>query len=142
MCSAAQSFTKVISGKDNQANLSNPIHLTYLLHFVLCRAVLDDVPHPLLQHGEQVCRRFRRCLLNQACRGGEKRWYTSTLELQLASLELCRACRRVPTLHVLVYPRTLRTLWSPCKPHRESEPGTGSSKVRLMATCRSCGRFA
>eukprot|EP00903_Cladosiphon_okamuranus_P014166 g13165.t1 len=37
--------------------------------------------------------------LDQACGGGEKRWYTSTLELQLASLELCRACRRVPTLH-------------------------------------------
>ncbi|CAN0090492.1 unnamed protein product [Ectocarpus sp. 12 AP-2014] len=36
--------------------------------------------------------------LNQTCDGGEKRWYASTLELQLASLEFvgradaCRPC--------------------------------------------------
>ena len=36
-------------------------------------------------------------------------------------------------MHVLDYPRTLRTLWSPCEPHRGSEPGTGSSKVRLIS---------
>lgn len=41
-----------------------------------------------------------------------KRWYASTLELQLASLELCRACRSVPTLHARVDDDTPRTLWS------------------------------
>lgn len=41
--------------------------------------------------------------LNQACEGEEKRWYTSTLELQLASLAMCKACRSVPTWHVRVF---------------------------------------
>ncbi|CAM9615447.1 unnamed protein product, partial [Ectocarpus sp. 12 AP-2014] len=40
--------------------------------------------------------------LNQACCG---RWYASTLELQLVSLEFCGACRRLQTLHVRVYRR-------------------------------------
>ncbi|CAN0193582.1 unnamed protein product, partial [Hapterophycus canaliculatus] len=31
-----------------------------------------------------------------------KRWYTSTMELQLASLDFCVACRSVPTLHLIV----------------------------------------
>ena len=40
--------------------------------------------------------------VNQACEGGEKRWYASTLELQLTSLELCKACRSVGTLRMHV----------------------------------------
>lgn len=40
-------------------------------------------------------------------------WYVSTLELQLASLDFCRACRRVPTLHFRVLDETPRTLWAP-----------------------------
>ena len=51
-------------------------------------------------------------VLLQACEGGENRWYASTLELQLVSLELCRACRSVPILHVRVEAGTPRTLWS------------------------------
>jgi len=60
-----------------------------------------------------------RCLdafvvaLNQASRRAEwGRWYTSTRELQLASLGLCRVCRSVPTLHARVSEKTPRTLWS------------------------------
>lgn len=34
--------------------------------------------------------------------GGPMRWYASTLNLQLASLDLCRTCRSVATLHILV----------------------------------------
>ncbi|CAN0553692.1 unnamed protein product, partial [Ectocarpus sp. 8 AP-2014] len=55
-----------------------------------------------------------RCLdafivaLNQTCDGGEKRWYASTLELQLVSLEFCGACRHVPTLDVRVNRQTPR----------------------------------
>ncbi|CAN0042237.1 unnamed protein product [Ectocarpus sp. 6 AP-2014] len=37
--------------------------------------------------------------LSQACKGGEKRWYASILELQLTSLDMCRACRSTPILH-------------------------------------------
>ncbi|CAN0435400.1 unnamed protein product, partial [Ectocarpus fasciculatus] len=50
--------------------------------------------------------------LDQACEGGEKRWYTSTLELQLASPVFCKACRSVSTLNVLVETATPRTLWA------------------------------
>lgn len=34
--------------------------------------------------------------------GDGKAWYTSTTQLQLASLDLCVACRAVPTLHLTV----------------------------------------
>ncbi|CAM9389107.1 unnamed protein product, partial [Ectocarpus sp. 6 AP-2014] len=44
--------------------------------------------------------------LSQACEGGEKRWYVSTLELQLTSLGMCRACRNVSTLRVRVEDQT------------------------------------
>lgn len=37
----------------------------------------------------------------------------STLELQLASLEVCKACRSVPTLRVRVANETPSTLWAP-----------------------------
>jgi len=50
--------------------------------------------------------------LSQACEGGEKRWCESTLELQLASREMCSACRSIPTLLVRVDGRTPRALWS------------------------------
>ncbi|CAN0022744.1 unnamed protein product [Ectocarpus sp. 6 AP-2014] len=38
--------------------------------------------------------------LNETCNG--KSWYTSTKELQLASLEFCVACRNYQTLHLKV----------------------------------------
>ncbi|CAN0575530.1 unnamed protein product, partial [Ectocarpus sp. 12 AP-2014] len=59
-----------------------------------------------------------RCLdafvvaLSQACEGGKKRWYASTLELQLTSLDMCRACRGTSIWHVCVTDRTPRSLWS------------------------------
>ncbi|CAN0191062.1 unnamed protein product, partial [Ectocarpus sp. 6 AP-2014] len=56
--------------------------------------------------------------LNQAydSRAGDcdnVRWFTSTLDLQLASLDLCRACRSVPTLLVKIDHDTPRSLWTP-----------------------------
>ncbi|CAM9655716.1 unnamed protein product, partial [Ectocarpus sp. 12 AP-2014] len=50
--------------------------------------------------------------LNQAHDGQEKRWYVSTLELQLVSLELCEACRKAETLHVRVDQDAPPCLWS------------------------------
>eukprot|EP00903_Cladosiphon_okamuranus_P019553 g17984.t1 len=55
-------------------------------------------------------------------------WYTSTRQLQLASLEFCTACRSVPTLIVTVEKDTPTRLWMD-DPARES----GSAK-RLAAT--------
>lgn len=63
-----------------------------------------------------------RCLdafvvaLNQACEGRKNSWYTSTLELQLASLEFCKACRSVSTLRVLVDTTTPRSLMWAAEP--------------------------
>lgn len=67
-----------------------------------------------------------RCLdafivaLSQAHDAGKykTRWYVSTLELQLSSLEFCRACRNVPTLHVRVGIESPTTLWAT----QEKEP--------------------
>ncbi|CAM9582244.1 unnamed protein product [Ectocarpus fasciculatus] len=61
-----------------------------------------------------------RSRIKQACDGQGKRWYTSTLELQLVSLAFCVACRDVPTLHVRVDRQTPATLWSPRKSHTTS----------------------
>ncbi|CBJ27701.1 expressed unknown protein [Ectocarpus siliculosus] len=69
--------------------------------------------------------------LSQACEGGEKRWYTSTTELQLGSLDICRACRSTPTLHVRVTGGTPTSLWSP--PTVQALPNTQSSKVRVVS---------
>ncbi|CAN0589936.1 unnamed protein product, partial [Ectocarpus sp. 12 AP-2014] len=55
--------------------------------------------------------------LNQACDGQNKRWIASTLELQLASLEFCGACRSVQTFQVHVDAETPPRLWYPCKAH-------------------------
>ncbi|CAN0022129.1 unnamed protein product, partial [Ectocarpus sp. 6 AP-2014] len=46
--------------------------------------------------------------LNEMCDG--KCWYTSTKELQQASLEFCIACRKYPTLRLRVDVQTPRTL--------------------------------
>jgi len=64
--------------------------------------------------------------LGQACEGGRKRWFTSTLELQRVSLDFCLACRSAPTLHVYVQAQTPRSLWSSRAP-----TNTNSSKARL-----------
>lgn len=49
--------------------------------------------------------------VQQASVEGKNRWYTSTQELQLVSLGLCRACRDVRTLSVRVTVDSLRSLW-------------------------------
>ncbi|CAM9343479.1 unnamed protein product, partial [Laminaria digitata] len=45
------------------------------------------------QDGTGRCLQAVTIALNRACAQGEKIWFTSTLHLQLASLEFCRACR-------------------------------------------------
>ncbi|CAM9728789.1 unnamed protein product [Ectocarpus fasciculatus] len=63
--------------------------------------------------------------LDQACDGQEKRWYASTLELQLASLAFCRACRSVQTLHVRVDQQTPPSLWSPLSSQTTANESSG-----------------
>ncbi|CAM9518819.1 unnamed protein product, partial [Ectocarpus fasciculatus] len=52
-------------------------------------------------------------MLSQGCDRGVGSQYVSTLELQLVSLEFCRVCRSVPTLHARVDEDTPRSLWDP-----------------------------
>lgn len=61
--------------------------------------------------GQSRCLEAFIVALNQAGEGWRNLWYVSTLELQLVSLEFCRARRRIPTLGVLVDGRTVRSLW-------------------------------
>ncbi|CAN0197326.1 unnamed protein product, partial [Ectocarpus sp. 13 AM-2016] len=56
--------------------------------------------------------------LNETCDGAS--WYTSTKELQLASLEVCMACRNYPTVHLNVdeqIPRRLLATADAPPPH-------------------------
>ncbi|CAN0521524.1 unnamed protein product, partial [Ectocarpus sp. 12 AP-2014] len=78
-----------------------------------------------------------RCLdafvvaLSQACEGGKKRWYSSTLELQLTSLDLCRACRSTSILHVRVNDQTPRSLWT--SRTAQTRPNTRSWKLLISS---------
>jgi len=78
--------------------------------------------------GESRCLHAFTVALSEACNGGVKRWYASTLELQLVSLEFCRACRSIPQLAVNVEASTPRSLWSPRK--AQTPPRTRSSEAR------------
>ncbi|CAM9835048.1 unnamed protein product, partial [Ectocarpus fasciculatus] len=65
--------------------------------------------------------------LNQACDGEECRWYVSTLELQLVSLEFCGACRSAQVFDVRVDEHTPPTLWTSRTPH--ATPATRSRTI-------------
>ncbi len=85
-----------------------------------------------------------RCLdaftvaLNQAREGNNKRCYAFALELQLASLELYRACRSFPAMRVRIRSTTPANLWSArevqAEPRTRIEQDTSSPVVKL------CGR--
>ncbi|CAM9396513.1 unnamed protein product [Ectocarpus fasciculatus] len=78
-----------------------------------------------------------RCLdafvvaLSQACGGRNKRWYASTLELQLTSLDMCRACRSTPIFHVRVNDHTPGSLWH--SRTAQTGPNTRSSELRTSS---------
>lgn len=103
--------------------------LVFLAIFVQC-----------LIAGRSTCVDAFIVALNQTCEGGEKRWIESTLELQLASLEFCRACRSLPTLHVRVYDASPRSLWFPEQTLTRSEMGSSkrgvSTRVPVVRTLR------
>ena len=80
---------------------------------IVCSTSCLMLPSPAT--GASLCRGALTFSVNQASQEGDRCWYTSTLELQLASLELCRACRSVSTLHVLVNKDTPRRLWDPLR---------------------------
>ncbi|CAM9252174.1 unnamed protein product, partial [Ectocarpus sp. 12 AP-2014] len=78
--------------------------------------------------GQTRCFDIFNIALSQACAREEQRWFASTLELQLASLDICRACRSMSILHVRVTRETPRSLWSPRKV--QAGPIKGSSQAR------------
>lgn len=70
--------------------------------------------------------------VQQASVEGKNRWYTSTKELQLVSLGLCRACRDVRTLSVRVTVDSPRSLWRlgyPSLPSTLESRSLASSRV-------------
>lgn len=73
---------------------------------------LPDLPLIYPYPGTSWCLDAFIVALSQACEGNGKHWYTSTLQLQLTSLELCSACRSVPTLDVKVNGDSPRGLWA------------------------------
>lgn len=80
--------------------------------------------------------------LSQAYDGGAgegdmKGWFVSNRELQLASLDLCRACRSMPSLLVCIGAATPRRLWDPAgarraAPQRLFANSTISSRVPAL----------
>ncbi|CAN0407192.1 unnamed protein product, partial [Ectocarpus fasciculatus] len=69
--------------------------------------------------------------LSQACKGGRKRWYASTLELKLTSLDMCRACRSISILDVRVSSQTPGSFWFPRI--TQTRPSTRSSKLGVSS---------
>ena len=73
--------------------------------------------------GNDRCLQAFTAALNQACGGGGKTWYVSTMNLQLASVQLCIACRAVAPLHVRLGQGIPRSMWatdiSPAQPATE-----------------------
>lgn len=108
--------------------------------YLLARSFLVPPTRFFCQSREKpVPLRLLLAALRQACEEGGQRWYASTtLELQLASLEFCRACRNVPTLHVRVEDDAPRSLGSPPDEMntRSSEKGRISSRVPVVRVVR------
>ncbi|CAM9898666.1 unnamed protein product, partial [Ectocarpus fasciculatus] len=79
----------------------------------LVRPPASSLPNskPLVPHsgGGSRCLEAFTVALALTCDGDE--WYTSTQQLQLASLDLCTACRGVPTLALRVERSTPTYLW-------------------------------
>ncbi|CAM9126477.1 unnamed protein product [Ectocarpus sp. 4 AP-2014] len=66
-----------------------------------------------IRAGENRCLDAFSIALKQAHKGREKRWYTSTLELQLVCLTFCCERRSIPALRVRVDEETPNSLWDP-----------------------------
>ncbi len=86
-----------------------PLQCTIILTFTKTRVL-----PPKYIPGNSRCLDAFIVALSQACEGADRRWYASILELQLASLDFCRACRNIPRLAVTVGGRVCSTpesLW-------------------------------
>ena len=91
--------------------------------------------------GEVLCLDAFIVALSQACEGGRKLWYVSSLELQLLSVDFCRACRSVPIWHVRVGQVTPPSLWSSPKlpttaSHVLSSEARNYSRVPVLRALR------
>lgn len=112
-------------------------------HVLFCH--LDDTVHARDPFVSNIFVTTGRCLdvftvaLHQATEG--ERWYTSTAQLQLASLEFCKACRSVPTLYMKVDEDAPERLWdhSAAHQHRVSRAWRRLRRVTGVPTFRPRG---
>ncbi|CAM9581862.1 unnamed protein product, partial [Ectocarpus sp. 12 AP-2014] len=93
----------------------------------------SPIPSPSCALGPRrnSCLKALTVALNETCNG--KSWYTSTKELQLASLELCMTCRHHQTLHLTVDAHTPRRLLAAAdapSPHPKRLCGTRVPRLR------------
>ncbi|CAM9963794.1 unnamed protein product, partial [Ectocarpus fasciculatus] len=96
-------------------------------------APASPLPLPATTPGpsRNSCLKAISVALNETCDG--KRWYTSTKELQLASLELCIACRSYRMLHLNIdaeVPRRLLAAADAPPPHRKRLCGTRVPRLK------------
>ncbi|CAN0164683.1 unnamed protein product, partial [Ectocarpus sp. 12 AP-2014] len=81
------------------------------LHHHCPPAIMCQNPnHASHSGGGSQCLEAFMVALDLTCDG--EKWYASTQQLQLASLDLCKACRGVPTLALSVERSTPEYLWA------------------------------
>ncbi|CAM9816795.1 unnamed protein product, partial [Ectocarpus fasciculatus] len=98
--------------------------------------VSSPLPSPSSTRGptSDLCLKALMVALSETCDGNS--WYTSTKELQLASLEFCTTCRNYPTLHLTVDAHTPRRLLAAAdapSPHPKRLCGTRVPRLRARS---------
>ncbi|CAM9525311.1 unnamed protein product [Ectocarpus sp. 4 AP-2014] len=96
----------------------------------------SSLPSPQTSRGptRNSCLNALTVTLNDTCDG--KSWYTSTKELQLASLEFCMACRNHQTLHLIVEAKTPRRLLAAADAPPTQQTSLACTRVpRVRARC-------
>ncbi|CAN0306423.1 unnamed protein product [Ectocarpus sp. 6 AP-2014] len=96
----------------------------------------SPLPSPQTSRGptRNSCLNALTVALNETCDG--KSWYTSTKELQLASLEFCMACRHHQTLHLNVDAKTPRRLLAAADAPPTHQTSLACTRVpRVRARC-------
>lgn len=127
---------KIRARSERHINITAGIFATYLCFYKISVSVSIGLTISLRMSFPWICyfSGNGRCVeaftiaLNHGCGEESKAWYASTIHLQLASLDLCRACRAFATLHVQLDDDAPRSMWTPRTP--PAQPTTDCKKPR------------